>query len=116
MLIEKIVTENFKCFKDRFVLSLNQGLNIIVGDNAAGKSTILEAINLALTGLYNGRYLQNELTQYLFNNVAVRDYLDSLKIGEKLCPPSILIELYFDKEDRPFLKGNKNTLAHEQRK
>ncbi len=71
MVIDKIVIENFKGFKDWFTLPLNRGLNIIVGNNEAGKSTILEAINLALTGLYNGRYLQNELTQYLFNNEAI---------------------------------------------
>jgi putative ATP-dependent endonuclease of OLD family len=113
LLIEKIVIENFKCFKERFVLSLNSGLNIIVGDNAAGKSTILESINLALTGLYNGRYLHNELTQYLFNDIAVKEYLDSLQSEDKLPPPSILIELYFDKEERPFLKGNKNTCGED---
>ncbi len=109
MVIDKVVIENFKGFKDRFTLPLNSGLNIIVGDNEAGKSTILEAINLALTGLYNGRYLRNELTQYLFNNEAVDEYLASLKTDTPLSPPSILIELYLEGEERPFLKGSKNT-------
>lgn len=109
MVIDKIVIENFKGFKDRFTLPLNSGLNIIVGDNGTGKSTILEAINLALTGLYNGRYLQNELSQYLFNNVAVEEYLTSLVTDKPLLPPKILIELYFNGEERPFLKGTKNT-------
>ena len=76
--------------------------NIIVGDNAAGKSTILEAINLALTGQYNGRYLRNELTQYLFNNEAVDEYLASLPTDKPLPPPGILIELYLSGEERPF--------------
>tara|TARA_R110001599_G_scaffold314003_3_gene522117 strand:+ start:173829 stop:175475 length:1647 start_codon:yes stop_codon:yes gene_type:complete len=109
VVIDKIVIENFKGFKDRFTLPLNSGLNIIVGDNGTGKSTILEAINLALTGLYNGRYLQNELSQYLFNNVAVEEYLTSLVTDKPLLPPKILIELYFNGEERPFLKGTKNT-------
>lgn len=109
MVIDKIVIENFKGFKDRFALPLNSGLNIIVGDNEAGKSTILEAINLALTGLYNGRYLRNELSQYLFNNDAVEEYLASLTTDKPLLPPSILIELYLNGEERPFLKGTKNT-------
>lgn len=107
--IDKVVIENFKGFKDRFTLPLNSGLNIIVGDNEAGKSTILEAINLALTGLYNGRYLRNELSQYLFNNIAVEEYLASLSTDRPLLPPSILIELYLSGEERPFLKGTKNT-------
>lgn len=109
MVIDKIVIENFKGFKDRFTLSLNSGLNIIVGDNEAGKSTILEAINLALTGLYNGRYIRNELSQYLFNNESVEKYLNSLESDKPLPPPSILIELYFEGEERPFLRGSKNT-------
>ncbi|MFK4751167.1 ATP-dependent nuclease [Oceanobacter antarcticus] len=109
MVIDKVVIENFKGFKDRFTLSLNKGLNIVVGDNEAGKSTILEAINIALTGLYNGRYLQYELSQYLFNNEAVEEYLNSLTTDNPLPPPSILIELYLEGEERPFLKGTKNT-------
>ncbi|WP_404345258.1 ATP-dependent nuclease [Vreelandella venusta] len=109
MIINKVVIENFKGYKDRFTLSLNSGLNIIVGDNEAGKSTIMEAINLALTGLYEGRYLQNELSQYLFNNESVNEYLKSLKTDNPFAPPSILIELYLKGEERPFLKGSKNT-------
>jgi putative ATP-dependent endonuclease of OLD family len=74
MHIKEINIENFKCFKGKFNLKLNEGLNILVGDNEAGKSTILEAIHLVLTGLFNGRYLKNELTQYLFNNEVVAEY------------------------------------------
>ena len=73
--IKEVVIENYKCFKGRFNLKLNKGLNILVGDNETGKSTILEAIHLALTGLLNGRYLKNELTQHLFNNDVVSDYI-----------------------------------------
>ena len=61
--INKVIIENFKCFKGRFLVELNKCLNILVGDNEAGKSTILEAIHLALTGLLNGRYLKHELNQ-----------------------------------------------------
>lgn len=56
MYITKVKIKNFKCFKD-FSLILNEGVNIIVGNNEVGKSTILEAIHLGLTGIMNGRYL-----------------------------------------------------------
>ena len=75
MFITKIIIENFKCFEGRFALDLNKGLNILVGDNEAGKSTILEAVNLALSGWIYGKYLINELTQALFNNSIVDNYL-----------------------------------------
>ena len=45
MHIAKITIENFKCFEGRFSLGLNEGKNILVGNNEAGKSTILEAIH-----------------------------------------------------------------------
>ena len=63
MKIDKIKIVNFKCYYGDFIVSFNNDLNIIVGNNEAGKSTILEAIHLALTGFLNGRNIQNELTQ-----------------------------------------------------
>jgi len=98
MHIAKIVIENFKCFEGRFELELNKGLNILVGDNESGKSTILEAINLALTGWIYGKYLKNELNQSIFNRNILTKYLDSLKTGTPSSPPAIYIELYFDFE------------------
>ena len=78
MNIKKIKIENYKCFYGKFFLDLNNGINILVGNNEAGKSTILEAVNLALSGIPNGRYLRNELSQYLFNHRAVCQYIDGL--------------------------------------
>lgn len=97
MIITKIHIKNFKIFKGSFKLELNKGLNILVGDNEVGKSTIIEAIHLVLSGLHNGRYLRNELSQYLFNNEVVADYLESLEEGKTPKPlPEILIEIYLD--------------------
>ena len=78
MHIKKIIIENFKCFEGKFCLDLNKHLNILVGDNEAGKSTILEAVNLALSGWIYGKYLGTELTQSLFNNKVVKFFLESL--------------------------------------
>lgn len=39
-------------------------MNILVGNNEQGKSTILEAINLALTSTLNKRNIHNELTHF----------------------------------------------------
>lgn len=101
MNIKKIKIHNFKCFKD-FELELNSDVNIIVGNNEAGKSTILEAIHLALTGVIGGRYLKNNASEYLFNKNAYEKYLSDVEKGNKGidCLPEIYTELYFnDKEN-----------------
>lgn len=109
MNISKIHIENFKIFK-KFDLSLNKGVNILVGNNEAGKSTIIEAIHLALTGLYNGKYLRNELTQYVFNNEIITEYIESLTPDKENKPlPHILIEIYMDGEDLAEFEGDGNS-------
>lgn len=118
MHISKVKIFNFKCFKGEFSLGLNEGLNILVGDNESGKSTILEAVNLALSGLLNGKYLKLELTPDLFNNGIRDEYIESLKSTEEQetipLPPEIIIELYFegieDDAQKALLEGNGNSL------
>ncbi len=110
MFISQVNIENFKCFK-QFPLKLNAGTNIIVGDNEAGKSTILEAIHLALSGMFNGRYLKNELSQYLFNKEVEEAYIASLITASPQAPPHILIELFMEGVACPelaILEGNDN--------
>lgn len=113
MHISKIKIQNFKRFKGTFTLELNKGTNILVGNNEAGKSTILEAIHLGLTGILNGRPLKSELTQYLFNKEIESEYITSLTGTTKLSPPSIWIELFItSEEDSPSLaelEGNGNS-------
>lgn len=66
MTIQKIKIRNFKCFKGVLEIELNKGLNILVCNNETDKSTILEAIHIALTGLYGVRNIRNELSQEYF--------------------------------------------------
>ena len=108
MITKKVKIENYKCFKS-FFIELDKGINILVGDNESGKSTILEAIHLALTGLLNGRYLRNELTQYLFNNQVISDYIKSLKNGVPNVPPHILIEVFMDGDNLAIFEGDGNS-------
>jgi putative ATP-dependent endonuclease of OLD family len=108
MRITKVNIINYKCFEGNFSIDFNEGINIIVGNNETGKSTILEAINLALTGIINGRYLRNELSQYLFNENIVKKYLDSLKGANKEEPPKIIIEAFFSEDMNAKFEGNNN--------
>lgn len=111
MKIDKVKIENFKCYAGSFEVPLSQGVNIIVGSNESGKSTILEAIHLALTGMLNGRHVRNDLSSYLFNADAERAYVESLGAKAPLPPPNIVIELFFAGESKELanLEGDGNS-------
>lgn len=47
MYLQQITLKNFRCFKD-LTLILNQGLNILVGENDSGKSTVIDAVRCVL--------------------------------------------------------------------
>lgn len=97
-MIKSIYIKNFKLFEE-FTLECHPGLNIIVGKNEAGKSTLLEAIHLALAKRLNGRPAELELSPYLFNTHCVERYCAALKAGKRPEPPKIIVELTF--EDSP---------------
>lgn len=107
--IKRVKIKDFKCFRGFFEVELNPRMNILVGKNEAGKSTVLEAIHLALTGMYRGRNIRNELSQYLFNSETVSEYIGSVNSGTPIEPPSVLIEVYFDGSIAPEFEGNGNS-------
>lgn len=115
-MIDAIYIKNFKCFEERFELKLNAGPNIIVGDNEQGKSTILEAVHLALTGFFRGKSIRNNLNQYIFNNEAVSNYILSIKNKQPLPAPEILIEIYFNNGLFPETEGDGFVLNNEKSK
>ena len=109
MAIEKIKIKNFKRFKNVIEVKFSKGMNILVGDNEEGKSTILEAVHLALTGVYAGRSIKNQLSPYLFNKEIVEEYLCAVTSGSPIPPPEIVIEVFFENDTVPEYEGNGNT-------
>lgn len=114
MFIQRVIIENYRCLKSANV-SLNEKLNVIVGNNECGKSTLLEAIHLAMTGQLNGRPLLVELHPYLFNIDLVEAYIEALEKGTSPEPPRIVIEVYLaDDSTLTKLKGDNNSLGLDQ--
>ncbi|MCI5146390.1 MAG: ATP-dependent endonuclease [Candidatus Electrothrix sp. AR3] len=103
--LNKLKVRNFKQFSDQD-FEFNDDINILVGDNESGKSTVLEAIEICLNFLYRGKPLNMELSTDLFNNQCVANYLSSDKSQDKL--PEILLEAFLD--GNPELKGNNNSV------
>ena len=53
MKIHQIKLKNFHCFKDR-EFSFGSRFNLIIGDNATGKTTLLDALSVGLGSLFLG--------------------------------------------------------------
>jgi len=110
MTIDRVIVRNYRILRS-VDIALNSDLNIIVGDNESGKSTLLEAIHLALRCQLDGRPLSYGLHPFMFNAETTADFLNSIRDGTYIEPPIILIELYLaDKDTYAKLIGDNNTL------
>lgn len=114
-MIRRVVVRNYRGLQALDV-NLQPGMNILVGNNDAGKSTLLEAIGLCLTGRLNGRPALQEFGPFSVNLQATRAFFQPLESGsprpKPSAPPEVLVELYFDAVGEPLLEGSNNS-SHE---
>jgi predicted ATP-dependent endonuclease of OLD family len=71
--INRVIVKNYRAIRSASV-EFHKGLNVIVGGNEVGKSTLLEAINAALSGQIGGRSIRDQLHPYLFNRKVAEEY------------------------------------------
>jgi predicted ATP-dependent endonuclease of OLD family len=100
MNITKLKVFNFKKFQF-LEIDFKPYTNVIVGDNESGKSSILLAIDLVLSG--SRSKLETLGLDTLFNNDIVQNFF-STNTYEAL--PSLTIELYFDNADAEYYGKN----------
>lgn len=114
MKIQKLRIVNFKKFND-IIIEMNDDTNIFVGENDSGKTTILEALAMALTGKINGVNIATKFTPDWFNYDARIDYINSLSTDNPKSPPMIVIEVFFKNENDPKFQNycGTNNLSHE---
>ena len=79
-------------------MDFSDNVNVIVGNNNEGKTTIFEAIHLALTASINGKNALADIPAHIFNKGAVNEYLAKIKAGDVVVPPKASIELFFSKK------------------
>lgn len=96
--IEKVRIRGYRKFRD-LVFEPHPRFNILVGENESGKSTLLEAIGLALTGRINGRPAAEELNPFWFNQDDVAEFFEARKSGRQVAPPVVDIEVYLADRD-----------------
>lgn len=103
MAIERIKIYNFKKFKE-LEFKCNTDLNLLIGDNEAGKSTILQAIDLVLSG--SRHKVESIGLESLFNRDKINEFFED-KSFQNL--PSLFIELYLSEQHNPDLNGAINS-------
>ncbi|MBR4672921.1 MAG: AAA family ATPase [Victivallales bacterium] len=93
--IKAIHLINFRKFTDA-TITVNSGMNIFVGDNGAGKSSILQAIDLALSGS------ATRVLSYGFDNLMNVETIEKWKKAPQLDTlPKTIIELILEMTDSP---------------
>lgn len=97
MYIDKIKLKNYKQFKD-LELKFNRNRNILIGENGAGKTSILEAISYILGA--GTRDIENKGLQTLFNVDVIKQYLESEKKYEDL--PELIVEVFVSDNTNQF--------------
>lgn len=113
-MIKTVVIKGYRIFDD-VRLDLSPGMNIVVGANECGKSTLLEAVSLALRGQSNGHWAREELNPYWFHATTVANFFNAVAAGSSPEWPKILIELYVQDADPQVqkLRGRLNSLAED---
>ena len=102
--ITKIKLFNFKRFRKHVIIP-NERINILVGDNETGKSSVLEAIDLVANG--NIRRVEAIGLDRLINIDAVRDFNAGDRCFDSL--PQLRIELYLSGVSDHTMNGKNNT-------
>lgn len=94
-MITRIKIKGYRIHRD-LTVEPNPRFNVIAGANESGKSTLMEAITMALTGRINGRSISEELNPHWFNTGIVEEFIKRRANGERVNFPEILIELSFE--------------------
>lgn len=56
MYIKKLSIKGYRCFSDSFEINFNKGLNVIVGENGAGKTSIINSFRQLFIDTESGSY------------------------------------------------------------
>ena len=94
-IIKKIKLHNFKRFQE-FEVEFKPDLNLLIGDNESGKSSILSAIDIVLSG--SRSKIETIGLDSLFNIATIQDFLGSDKKYETL--PTLSIEVYLNEQNK----------------
>lgn len=90
MIIYKLKIINYKLFQN-ITIEMNDDINIFVGENDSGKTTVLEALSMVLTGKINGGSIMNRLNLDWFNATVRTEFKQAIENGQTPELPTIEI-------------------------
>ena len=102
--IERMVLSNFKKF-DNIELVFDPDLNLLIGDNEAGKSSILLALELVLSA--SRSKVETIGIETLLNAGAVKAFQAGARTIDRL--PELFVEVYLSAGAKPELNGKNNS-------
>lgn len=103
-IIKELKMKNFKRFKNSKV-KFNRSLNILIGDNESGKSSILHAIDIIISGS------RTKVEKFGLKNLFNVEVIESFNRGEKKYNelPELCVELYLNEQNNYQLNGENNS-------
>lgn len=104
--IKKIVIKNFKRIAD-LTLEFDPGKNILIGDNETGKSSVLLALDLALSA--SRSRVENIGYEALLNQGAVQNFLAGPARLDLL--PEVIVDVFLEEGDDQGFYGTQNVLG-----
>lgn len=107
--IERLVLSNFKKF-DSLQLEFDPDLNLLIGDNEAGKSSILLALELVMSA--SRSKVESVGIETLLNAGAVKTFQAGTRAVENL--PELFVEVYLSAGANPGLNGKNNSKSIER--
>src|ERR1700734_3593280 len=102
--IERLVLSNFKKFAS-LELEFDPELNLLLGDNEAGKSSVLLALELVMSG--SRSKVETIGIETLLNAEAVKAFQAGACTVDRL--PTMFVEVFLSADKKPGLNGANNS-------
>src|SRR5699024_3082686 len=88
MYISKVQISNFSSFEDEIV-AFNDGINVIIGHNNAGKTNLLKSLGL----IFDNKYRYKPDVDDFNKNIPIETYLTK-NSNDEYTPPKIKVSVY----------------------
>ena len=94
--MRQIIIKNFRCYEEKTII-FRRGINLLIGDNSVGKTSLLRVCNLVMNAFFSGYSDENTV----WKSAAADDFreIKSEDVVDNDLPINITFDL--DKEDLP---------------